>query len=384
MSITRYSLRSLYWLPMVAFLLFAVLLATAGVSRAADPIKIAMITAKTGEAGKSNSISFEAARFVVDEINEDGGILGRQVELLEYDNLSTPEGSAMAARQAVKDGVVAVVGCNWSSHSKAMAEVLQDAKIPMISHMSTNPAVTRVGDYIFRICYTDSFQGYGLARFAYSDLNTDTAVVLVDISRMYSLGLAETFLQAYKELGGKILWVGEYDSSDVDYGAIMRTVSTYDPDAIFIPGSYEDVGGFLELAYDMRMMASILSADGVGMRLYEYIGKKASGLYYSGHWSRWVDTMESRDFIRLYEGKVGPVQVDTVPMVYDSFMLLRDAMERSNSTDGAVVQKALAQTSGFKGVTGPISFNEFGDPIKPMTLNRLKFGGGMYLKLISP
>lgn len=380
----RYFLKCCFWASLVFVVISMSIASSAQFGFADDAIKIAMITAKTGEAGKSNSISFEAARFAVNEINSGGGILGRQVQLLEYDNLSTPEGSAGAAQLAVKDGAIAVVGCNWSSHSKAMAAVLQDVRIPMISHMSTNPGVTRVGNYIFRICYTDSFQGYGLARFAYKDLNTEKAVVLVDVGRMYSIGLAETFTKAYEELGGKILWRGEYDSSDVDYAAVMKTVATYDPDAIFIPGSYEDVGGFMELAYDMRLMASILSADGVGMRLYEYIGKKASGLYYSGHWSRWVDTSESRNFVRLYEGKVGPVQIDTIPMVYDSFMLLRDAIERAGTTDGPEVREALAQTSGFKGVTGPISFNEFGDPVKPMTLNRLKFGGSMYLKLVSP
>lgn len=174
-----------------------------GFAEAAPPIKIAMITAKTGEAGKTNSISFGAARFSVDEINSTGGILGRHVELLEYDNESTPEGSAKAARTAISDGAVAVVGCNWSSHSLAMAKVLQEAGVPMISHMSTNPAVTKVGDYIFRVCFTDSFQGLGLARFARTRLGAKTAVVLVDDNRTYSKGLGKTFVQAFEKLGEK-------------------------------------------------------------------------------------------------------------------------------------------------------------------------------------
>lgn len=374
------------WLYVIIITLISLVIVAAavGVSRAVEPVKIAMITAKTGEAGKGNIISFDAARFAVDEINEQGGILGRPVELLEYDNLSTREGSAEAGRQAVKDGAVAVVGCNWSSHSKAMAEVLQLAGVPMISHMSTNKAVTRVGNYIFRICFTDSFQGLGLARFAYQDLHTERAVVLVDTSRMYSLGLAKTFSDAYEKLGGQIVWRGEYDSANADYDALFKTVAELDPDAVFMPGSYDDVGAFLERAHDSRFFGKILSADGVGPSLYEFIGKKAAGLYYSGHWSRWVNTRESKEFIQRYEKAVGPAQVDTLPMAYDCFMLLRNAIERAGTLDGKAIRDAIAGTNGFSGVTGPIRFDENGDPIKPMTLNRLKFNGVMYLKLVSP
>lgn len=348
------------------------------------PIKIAMITAKTGPAGVSNVISFDGARFVVDEINAQGGILGRKVELLEYDNKSTPEGSAEAGKLAIKDGAISVVGCNWSSHSKALAEVLQAAKIPMVTHMSTNEAVTKVGDYIFRTCYTDSYQGLGLARFSHTTLEDDTAVVLVDKNRSYSQGLADTFTAAFERLGGRVLWRGEYDMDSVDYESLLHDVAKHDPDALFVPGSYADVAGFFGMARDMNARWHLLSADGIGIKLIEYIGDRANGIFYSGHWSKWADTDASRAFVKQYESKVGPVSEDTIALVYDSFMVIKSAIERAGTTEGPQLRKAISETPGYRGVTGVIRFDENGDPIKPMFINKFQFGGVMYIDMVYP
>lgn len=349
-----------------------------------EDIKIAMITAKTGEAGKSNAVSFKGAQFAVDTINEHGGILGRDVQLLEYDNLSTPEGSAAAARQAIADGVVAVVGCNWSSHSLAMAKVLQAAHIPMISHMSTNEAVTKVGDYIFRACFTDSFQGVGLARFSLDTLGALRAVVLVDMSRTYSKGLAQTFTEAFEAGGGTLVWRGEYDSAQFDAEFLLREVARISPDVLFVPGGYSDVADIFGKARAYGVRTHLLSGDGIGIKMYDRIGNRANGIYFSGHWSRWVDTPQSKDFVRRYEKKMGPVPEDTLALVYDSFMVLKDAIERAQSVEPSDIRDALAETPGHEGVTGVIRFDGNGDPIKPMVINRFKFGGIMYVDQVYP
>lgn len=344
-----------------------------------------MITAKTGEAGPGNIVSFDGARFAVDEINDHGGIMGRPVRLLEYDNKSTPQGSAEAARQALRDGAVAVVGCNWSSHSLAMAEVLQEAGVPMITHMSTNPKVTRVGDYIFRACFTDSFQGYGLAKFAVEELRAETSVMLVDTDRTYSTDLADTYARTFTRLGGHIeRRIGYSTEESIDFQGIINELAKSPPDALFIPGGYNDISSFVGAARDAGLSSHLLCADGVGIKIYDYIGSKADGLYFSGHWSRWVDTAESRSFVVHYEKEVGQVIEDTLPLVYDSFMLLADAMERAGSTHGPRVRDALAQTPGYEGVTGVIRFDEHGDPIKPMVINQFRYGGILFVQRIVP
>jgi branched-chain amino acid transport system substrate-binding protein len=344
-----------------------------------------MITAKTGEAGKSNHTSFVGARFAVDEINRNGGILGRPVELLEYDNQSTPEGSAQAARKAVDDGAAAVVGCNWSSHSLAMARVLQPAGVPMITHTSTNESVTRVGDYIFRACFTDAFQGLGMARFAYERLECSTAVVLIDGERTYSRGLGKAFSDAFERLGGRVVMTATYSASgDVDYDALVREVVRLAPGALFVPGGFKDVSAIFVRARAAGYTGHRLSGDGIGIRLYDIIGSKADDIYFSSHWTRWVDTPKSKDFVRRFEAAAAPAQEDTYALVYDSFTLLKDAMERAGTTDGPEVRDALAATTGFEGVTGAIRFNDNGDPIKPMVINQLKFGGMLFVEQIYP
>ncbi|TDT89786.1 ABC transporter substrate-binding protein [Pseudodesulfovibrio indicus] len=351
---------------------------------AANPVRIAMITAKTGEAGPTNSLSFEAARYSVNVINGDRGILGRPVELLEYDNQSTPEGSAEAARQALADGAVAVVGCNWSSHSLAMAEVLQKARIPMITHMSTNPAVTWTGDYIFRACFTDELQGAGLAHFAGDKLRAKTAVILVDRGRTYSKGLAKSFAESFEAEGGAVLWTAEYDSGNLNPDMYLENVSQLDPDLLFVPGGYADVAAFFGRTARHNVRAARMSGDGISVKLYSYIGELADGVYFSGHWNRWVNTRLSREFVREYEKESGKIRENTQALVYDSFMLLREAMEWAGTTDGPEVRDALFRISGFEGVTGEITFDRNGDPIKPLTINQLRYGGLLYLEQVHP
>ncbi|MBG0789158.1 MAG: ABC transporter substrate-binding protein [Desulfovibrionaceae bacterium] len=370
------------WLCLV--LCAAFLSASGSLVRAADEVLLAMITAKTGKAGASNVVSFDGARFAVARINEQGGILGRPVRLLEFDNQGTPEGSAEAGRQAVEAGAVAVVGCNWSAHSLALAEVLQQAQIPMISHMSTNEAVTRVGDFIFRICFTDSFQGSGLARFVRENLNAETAVVLVDMGRTYSKGLAEVFSVAFRQRGGRVVWRGEYEAESLNADSLLREAARHKPDVLFVPGGFADVSELFGRARGYGLRSALVSGDGIGVRMYDYIGSKADGIYYSGHWSRWVDTPESRSFVDLFEKRVGPMPEDSIALCYDSFMVLREAIERAGSLEPARIRDALAATSGYRGVTGTIQFDQNGDSIKPLVIRRLKFGGVMYIGSMEP
>ena len=349
-----------------------------------DEIRIALITAKTGEAGKGSALSFEAARFAVETMNASGGIFGHKVRLLEYDNRGTVEGSVMAVRKAIAERAVAVVGCDWSSHSLAMARVLEKARIPMITHRSTNEEVTRAGDCIFRICFTDSFQGSGLARFALNKLYADTAVVLVDVAGIDSMGLAKAFTDAFERNHGRVVWRGEYDSEALDVKAVLAETARHDPDVLFVPGGYADVAVLLDKVREYGIRSTIMSGEGIDVRLYDYIGCKAEGVYFASHWNRCLDTPKSRDFVSRYEKRFRVIPEDSQALVYDSFMVLKDAVERAGSFDFVAVRDALAATSDFQGVTGTITFDGYGDPIKPMVINRLKFGGVMFVDSVQP
>jgi branched-chain amino acid transport system substrate-binding protein len=166
------------------------------VVNAADSIKIAAIFPKTGQAVVVSGLrpEFSAIQLAVKELNDGGGLLGRPLELLEFDNQSSALGSKNAALQAIEAKVVAVFGANRSSHSLGMAPVLQAAGIPMLTPISTNPQVTLVGDYIFRVCFIDDFQGEVMATFAAKELQAKTAVVLTNTSEKFSLTLAALFI----------------------------------------------------------------------------------------------------------------------------------------------------------------------------------------------
>jgi branched-chain amino acid transport system substrate-binding protein len=181
-------------------------------AKGADTVKIAAIFAKTGPAVVVRGVrpEFAAVEIAVWELNERGGLLGHPIEVLEYDNRSSALGAKQAAEEAIKAGVIAVIGANRSSHSLGMAPVLQAAGIPMISPISTNPEVTKVGDYIFRACFIDDFQGELMASFAISDLRAKTAVVLTNTSEKFSLGLAALFIEKFGKLGGTVLWESDY------------------------------------------------------------------------------------------------------------------------------------------------------------------------------
>ncbi|THB77502.1 MAG: ethanolamine utilization protein EutJ, partial [Desulfobacteraceae bacterium] len=166
-----------------------------------SPIRVAAIFSMSGEAVAISIEHLTTTRFAVDEINARGGILGRPIELIELDNESTPLGARRAAMEAIRLGVSAVVGGSWSSHALGMATPLQQAKIPTLSPTATNPKVTRVGNYIFRVCFIDSFQGHMLAQFAHQELNAEKVAVLTNVDQVYAIGLSRQFIKSFQQSG---------------------------------------------------------------------------------------------------------------------------------------------------------------------------------------
>ena len=203
--------------------------------RAEEPIRIAAIFSKTGVASVENAEFFDVVDFAVAEINKKGGLLGRKVQVIHIDNKSTPLGARQAAMDAVKQDVVGVVGACWSSFSLAMGPVLQKAGVPMVSPASTNEKVTLVGDYIFRACFTDAFQGKVMAQFAKEDMGAKTAVIFTNINSDFSMGLSDIFSGNFNANGAKILLVCKYSETDVDFSVDLKQVLDLKPDVMFIP-----------------------------------------------------------------------------------------------------------------------------------------------------
>ena len=255
------------------FALTASMLFCTGNLSAAEPVKIAAIFAKTGDAATPNLMYFYGARLAVDEINRKGGLLGKPVELVELDNTSTALGSKAAAEQAVRNGVHAVIGGSRSSYALAMAQVLQEAGIPMISPTATIPELTLTGDYIFRTCFLDSFQGSVMASFALRDLKAKTAVVLTNTGNKYSIGLAKVFIEEYRKAGGKVLMEGEYLEDVTDFKSLLIQVNKLKPKVVFIPGYSKDTGHIMKTTSEMGIKLQYLGGDGwIGDFIFQHAG----------------------------------------------------------------------------------------------------------------
>ena len=347
-----------------------------------ETIDIAAIYALTGPATEGNALTLQGIRYAVDEINKNSGVLGRDIKLWVFDNQSTPIGSTVAAKRAVAAGVVGIVGSDWSSHSIAVAKVAQSNGIPMISSLSTNPEVTKIGDYIFRICFTDDFQGQIIAKFARQDLNAETAVVFVDVTSDYSLKLSEIFKKNFEKLGGKILLELDYKLKQRRFDQEVKRAAATDADVMFIPG-HDESGFIVKQAQNAGTTAILLGGDGWSTpSFFRKGGAELKQGYYSAHWSVNLDTDRSRSFVKKYVHS--EISVENIALGYDAMMLMADAIARSDSDDRKKIKEAIANTRAFEGVTGNINFNDWGDPIKSAVFMEIKNGTPHYLKTLEP
>jgi branched-chain amino acid transport system substrate-binding protein len=348
-----------------------------------EPIDIAAIYALTGAAAEANTYALRGVGYAVDEINRRGGISGRRINLLVFDNQSTPIGSTVAARKAAAANVVAIVGPDWSSHAIAVARVAQEVGIPMISSLSTNPVVTRIGNYIFRVCFTDDFQGKVLARFARQDLDATTAVIFVDVTSDYSLKLSEIFQRNFEKWGGRVLLELEYKLKQQQFEEEIKRAVKANADVIFIPG-HDESGLIAKQTQDAGTSSIFLGGDGWSTPVFlRKGGSKLKRGFYSTHWSGYLDTDRSRAFVKKYN--IHPKgSDDNIALGYDAMMLLAEAITRSNSTDRKKIRDAIAATRSFEGITGTINFNDHGDPIKSAVFMEIRDGEPRYLKTLEP
>jgi len=354
---------------------------------AVEPVKIAAIFAETGIATSHNAPHIQMVKLAVEEINNQGGLLGRPAELIIIDNKSTPIGSTIAAKKAVQLRVPAVIGASWSSHSLQMASVLQQAEIPMITGSSTNPKITRIGNYIFRTCFIDSFQAKSMAEFAYIDLGARTAGVLEIINEEFSLTLAELFVSSFQQYDGKVILNESYENNAVDFSNILQKVKTLQPDVVYVPGYVRDSGLLIKQAVSLGIQRTFLGADGwAGSLIYNYGGDALEGNYYSAHWHPEVNFPQSVHLQKLYKQKYGSeISNMNAPLTYDAVMLLADSIRRANSLDPKKIRDAIAETKGFQGATGNITLDEQGDPLnKPMVIMKLGKNAPMYYKTYQP
>jgi len=350
------------------WLILAMLLTTwpaAGLAGDNPSVDLGVIVAQTGKARDYGAAAIKGARLAVDEINQQGGVLGRRLKLIVFDNRSTALDSRHAALDAVHHKVVGVVGAVWSTHSLAVGPVLQKNHIPMISPGSTAPEVTQSGHYLFRTCYTDDFQGKLMADFAFLDGGYRRAAVLTNFSETYSQILAHHFSANFVFNGGAVIYEDGYNGSAADFKQLLTPLISLKPDVVFIPGYSQDSGLIIKQARHMGINATFMGGDAWETAVADYAGEALEGSYFSTFWHPSLPYPRNREFMAHFKSTFGNGEIAAyVPLAFDAVWLFADAIKRSKSLDPVKIRDALAATQNFAGATGYYAFNAYGDPIK--------------------
>ena len=322
-----------------------------------------------------------------DEINQAGGINGRKFDVVVQDDKGSPEIAAQSTSKLIQQyKVVAIIGAGASGNSLAAAPNAQSAKVPLIAPSSTNPAVTQAGDYIFRACYIDAFQGEVMARFAVNTLKAKKAAILVDYSSPYSRGLTEYFELSFAKLDGTIVVKQSYSQSDADFRGQLSAVKAAEPDVIYIPGYYGDVAVIAKQARQLGITQPLLGADGWDApELWELARDAVNGSYISNHYSVDDPSDTIQNFVRTYRLRYQNLTPDAhAALAYDALRFLADAMQRAGAIEGPKLRDALAATKNFPGVTGIISMDANRNAVKPAVVLKLQDGTYIYQETIQP
>ena len=336
----------------------------------------------TGAEATFGQSTHNGITMAVDEINKAGGVLGRQIKILTEDDQSKPEEAANAVTKLIsQNNVIAVLGEVASSNSLAAAPICQSNKVPMITPSSTNERVTKVGDYIFRMCFIDPYQGEAMANYLVKDQKVTRAALLVDVKSDYSTGLAANFEKTFVANGGKIVGKQSYAKGDSDFRAQLTSIKGTNPQIIYIPGYYNDIGQIAIQARDLGITVPLAGGDGwESPKLVEIGGKSLEGCYYSNHYHVEDQDPRVRDFVNRYQERYGAKPDSLAALGYDSARVLADAIKRAGKTDGDALRAAIAQTKDFSGVTGNITLGPDRDPVgKKLVIVEVK-GGQLTLK----
>jgi len=347
-----------------------------------DKVRIGVFMSTTGSTANFGISSVNGIKMAADEINAAGGINGKQVELLVQDDRSdASEAATIVTKFVTQDMVNAVIGEVASSRSIAAAPIAQNAKIPMLTPSSTNPEVTKKGDFIFRSCFIDPYQGAAIAQFAAKSLGAKTAAIMVDRKNDYSTGLEKVINETFTKFGGKIVATQSYQEGDQDFNAQLTSLKGSNPEVIFVPGYYNDVGLIAKQARDKGITVPLIGGDGWDSeQLYKIGGTALNGSYFTNHYSPFDTDPRVVKFVNDYKARYKATPDALAATAYDAANIMFDAIKRSKSLSGTDIRDALAATKEFPGVTGHVTFNQQRDAVKPIVMIEIKDGGTYAVK----
>ncbi|AEG60540.1 ABC transporter substrate-binding protein [Desulforamulus ruminis] len=347
----------------------------------------------SGNVATFGTAAVNGAKLYFDEVNAAGGVLNKQIKFVDYDNKSdATEAANVATRMITQDKVVAILGATTSGNTLGYIQVATDNKIPVISSSATNPDVTvdpntqKVRDYIFRACFIDPFQGTVMANFSIKDLQAKKAVIYVDNNSPYSKGLAAFFKESFTKQGGQIVGEEAYVPEDQDFKATLTKIKGMNPDVIYLPGYYEQVGKIVKQGRELGITVPFLGGDGWDSpKLAEIAGGEAlNGTYFSNHYSSEQDDPNVKAFVEKYKSKYNQVPDSMAALGYDAAVLLVDAIKRSEDGTPEKIKEALAASKDVQTVTGKLTLDASHNPVKGAAILEMKDGKQVYKTYVNP
>lgn len=343
-----------------------------------------MLAPLTGDVKTFGESQQKAYEIVVEETNAEGKVIIETVTADEKNDAT--EGVNAANKLINQDGVNAIVGPLTSKVAIAVSEVAQANKVLMITGTGTAPEVTVDGgqrkDYVFRACFIDPFQGTMMAKFARQTLGAEKAAVVYDLSNDYSKGLAEYFKAAFEEHGGQVVAYESYGKDDVDFSGILTKVAAAQPEVLYIPDYYNKVNLIAAQTRDRGIQATLLGGDGWDSA--ELDTTVTEGGYFTNHYSPDDQRPEVQEWVSKYKAKYGQVPDALATLAYDATRLLVQATIDAGTNDPTAIRDAMAQIKDFPGVTGSLSFDENGNPIKSAVVLKIENGAQKYVETVNP
>jgi len=332
-----------------------------------DVIKIGVIAALNGDQKPWGEDSVKGVQMAVDEFNAAGGLDGKKVQLIIEDTASRPEvGKTATEKLVTEDKVVAVIGEIASGTTQPAAQVCFQYGVPIISPGSTRVDITNIGDNVFRVCFTDNFQGAAMAKFAYEDLGLRRIAILTDKKQPYSTGLSDVFRQAFTDFGGEVVDEQFYESGTQDFKPQLTNISAKNPDGLFCSGYFNEVGPIARQKEIVGLNVPMLGGDGWdSAELVNSGGRGIIGGYWSNHYSNYEERPQVQNFVSAFKNRFGsPPATAMAPLGYDAALVLLDALKRAESLDSKAITKAIAETAGLDAVSGSITIGPDGNAEK--------------------
>ena len=352
----------------------------------ADGIVIGHYGSLTGTTATFGTSADNGIKMAFDEINATKPPLGKKLLLVTEDDGSKTEQVPTVVNKLISSSNVTVlIGEVASSRSKAGAPIAQKAGVPMVSPASTNPDVTKIGDYIFRTCFIDPFQGPMMATFAAKNLKVTKVAILTDVKNDYSKGLTDVFKTAWEKGGGTIVGTASYAEGDKDFQSQLTKIKATAPEAIFIPGYYTEVSNIAKQARRLGITQPLFGCDGWDSpELVKIGGKALDGCYYSTHFSIKSKAPKVLKFVGDYKAKYGESPDAMAALGYDTAFIVSNAIQSAGEVNKAKIRDAIAQTKGFQGVTGTISLDKDRNAVKPAVVIQIQNREENYVTTINP